>query len=159
MVVVSDTSVITNLLQINKIELLQQLFKKVVIPGEVYNELNRIPGHTIFLAEQEWIQILSPADNLAVEKLLIYLDKGEAQSIVLAAELQADLLLIDERKGRQIAEEMGLKIMGLIGILIKAKNIGLINFVRPLLDELIASAGFRIKEDFYNQIITLVNEK
>lgn len=70
------------------------------------------------------------------------LDKGEAEAIALALELGADQVLIDERRGRRIAARLNLRYTGILGILVEAKNRGLISEVKPLLDALIDRAGF-----------------
>ena len=80
------------------------------------------------------------------------MDPGEAEAIVLAIELEADALLIDEKKGRKIAEEHGIIITGLLGILIIAKSENLISEVKPILDKLIFETGFRINPKLYQDI-------
>jgi uncharacterized protein len=85
--------------------------------------------------------------------LLHELDAGEAEAIVLALESHADLLLMDERLGRDIASHFSLKYIGLIGVLVVAKRKGLISAVKPYLDELRDVAGFRVKEGLYLRVL------
>lgn len=79
-----------------------------------------------------------------VEALLGELDLGESEALIVALELGADLLLIDERTGRDVARRMGIRRVGLVGILIEAKNRGLIASVAEDLDRLVAQTTFRI---------------
>ena len=86
------------------------------------------------------------------------LDKGEAEAISLAIENQADILIIDELAGRQVAKQHNLRIIGLLGILIDAKYSGLIKEVKPLLDQLISDHGFWIKPELYSNVLKTVAE-
>jgi predicted nucleic acid-binding protein len=81
------------------------------------------------------------------------LDLGEAEAIVLANELHADWILMDETRGRNIAKLHGLHIVGLLGILLLAKEKGFVSVIKPLLDDLINKAKFRVSEDLYQKII------
>jgi len=90
--------------------------------------------------------------------LLTDLDSGEAEAIALAVELKADYLLMDETKGRQIAERYGIKATGIIGVLIKAKENGLIAEVKPYLQKLINEAGFWLNPKLIEKILDIVKE-
>ena len=87
------------------------------------------------------------------------LDIGEAEAIALAVEIQADQVLIDERRGRLVATRLNLRCIGILGILVEAKIQGLIAEVQPLLDALVNEAGFWVAEPLYNSILRLVGEK
>lgn len=161
MIVVSDTSPINNLAAIDQLHLLQQLYKTVVIPEAVYQELSD-PSFPVAGATEvqtfDWIQTCAVSDRTIVETLSNELDIGEAEAIALAVEIQADQLLIDERRGRLVAERLNLRYTGILGILVEAKSQGLITEVKPLLDALIHQAGFWVAEPLYKKILQFVDE-
>jgi predicted nucleic acid-binding protein len=86
------------------------------------------------------------------------LDPGEAEAIALAIELKADLLLLDERKGRNIAARLGVRSIGILGILIDAKQNGYVPAVKPIMDRLIQDAGFWIRREVYERVLSSANE-
>ena len=162
MIVVSDTSPLCNLVLVNHLWLLREIYKVVIIPTIVAEELaaaNDINIQNIFTLE--WIQtreLTNPnfATRLCQERGL---DIGEAQAIALAIELKADDLLIDERLGRQEALQLNLPIIGILGILVLAKQKGLISAVKPVMDSLLEKAGFWISIQLYDRILLLSEER
>jgi hypothetical protein len=162
-IVVSDTSAITNLATIQQLQLLSQLYNQIIVPEAVYRELVEIeppvPG-TIEVQTASWLIVKQVINREVVNRLQneVRLDPGEAEAIALSLELKAALLLIDERRGRAEADRLGIKIIGLLGILIEAKQKDLIVAVKPLMDSLIATAEFRVSPALYNQILDLVGE-
>jgi len=113
MIVVTNTSPLTNLAAIGQFELLRRLFTTVHIPRGVWNELNagerRWPGHDQ-VAAADWVEQHAVHDQALVTALRRDLDRGEAESIALALELGADLVLMDEREGRRAAQRLGLQL-------------------------------------------------
>lgn len=161
MIVVSDTSPIANLLLVNKLTLLHEIFSNVIISPTVYREILALEQFGVDLTEFKqinWIQVQQPVKSADVEALRKDLDTGESEAIILALELQADWILLDERQGTKIAETFGLHPIGLVGILIKAKQQKLINAVIPVIEELRRKAGFWISDSFLSRIKELVNE-
>lgn len=161
MIIVSDTSPINNLAAINHLHLLHQLYGMVFIPEAVYRELTD-PNFPVAGATEvqtfDWIQTRTISDRTLVEALSNELDVGEAEAIALAVEMQAEQVLIDERRGRLVASQLNLRYTGILGVLVEAKSKGLIAGVRPLLDALINEAGFWVAEPLYNSVLQLVNE-
>jgi predicted nucleic acid-binding protein len=141
MIVVSDTSVITSLIHIGHVTLLQQLHGAVLIPQAVHRELLRTHRDV-----PAFLEVRTAANRQMVARLESELDLGEAEAIVLAKETNADLLLIDEKLGRQVALREGLRIAGLMGLAVEAKRRGLIASVRDLTRRLEAEAGFRVSD-------------
>ena len=125
MIVVSDTTPLISLLKINRLDLLKKLFGDVLIPQAVFDELTddeRFRLEADQIREKKFI-VVKPVNNPESTNILkraTGLDQGESESIVLTDELKADLLLMDEAKGRNISAQMGLRIMGTIGILMAA---------------------------------------
>jgi len=162
-IVISDTSAITNLAAIQHLQLLVQLYNQVTIPEAVYRELAQIdppvPG-SLEVQTAPWFQVRQVVSGTIIERLQseVRLDPGESEAIALALELNADLLLIDERRGRAEANRLGLRITGLLGILVEAKQKNLIVAVKPLMDTLIASSDFRVSSALYNHILEIVDE-
>ena len=161
MIVVSNTSPIMNLAAIGKLELLQQLYNKVVIPQAVYSELTiedeGQPGEQK-IQTLKWIETRIVSDQSFVEALRGELDDGEAEAIALSKELKTDLLLLDERRGRAVATRFGLRFIGLLGILIDAKQKGYIPAIKPILDDLVANAGFWVSQQLYAHVLRAAGE-
>lgn len=161
MIVVSDTSPITNLSAIGCLNLLRDLFGEIHLPKHVVDELHAFgqnwPGASE-VANAKWIHIHDINDQALLQTLLRDLDAGEAAGIVLALDLKADLIVIDERDGRRAAERLGLKMVGTIGLLIEGKNKGVIDAVRPQLDALREAAGFYLSDALYREVLLVTGE-
>jgi uncharacterized protein len=158
MLVVSDTSPITNLFRIGQLDILQLVYTQIVIPKAVYDELSEIEIQRDYIDTLDWITIAEPQNHNLIDILSENLDFGESHSIVLAIELKADFLIIDELKGRNIAETMGIKIVGLLGTLLKAKEKGYIPAIAPILQKLSFETGFYINPTLKNHILKLAEE-
>jgi uncharacterized protein len=162
MTIVSNTSPITNLAGIGKLNLLHQLYGTITIPQAVYNEMaglsRTVPG-TLEVQTLPWIVTQSVTDPNQVAALRAVLDQGEAEAIALALELNAELLIIDERPGRAIARRYDINITGILGVLLEAKRQGLLVAVKPLMDQLINEVEFWISRPVYETVLQAANER
>ena len=161
MIIVSNTTPLIGLASIQRFDLLRQLFGEVHIPQAMYDEAV-LAGREAGGAKQEvstaqWIRTVSVQDRLAVEVLLDDTDLGEAETIVLARELGADWVLMDEKKGRRKLEQLGLKKIGTLGILLKAKQLGLLAVIRPEIEQL-HRQGFSISQNVIDKVLHQAKE-
>jgi predicted nucleic acid-binding protein len=161
MTIVSNTSPITNLAGIGQLDLLHLLYGNITIPQSVYNEMagisKTVPG-TLEVQSLSWIIAQSVIDSTQVEALRTTLDQGEAEAIALALELNAELLIIDEKPGRAIAKQLGINIVGVLGVLLEAKRRGFITTVKPLMDQLTNQLAFRVSQQLYEAVLQSANE-
>ena len=161
MIVVSNTTPLIGLASIQRFELLNQLFGVLYIAQAVYDEAV-VAGHEIGGAKRErstttWIKTVYVQDRLAIALLLEEIDLGEAETIVLAQELGADWVLMDEKVGRRKLTQMGLQKIGTAGILLKAKQVGLLPAVKPELEQL-RQKGFSISQTVIAADLQQANE-
>ncbi len=161
MIVVCNTSPLTNLAAIGRFELLRDLDREVHVADGVWHELNAggqpHPGSEE-VANAQWVRRHTVQGRELVTALLRDLDQGEAETIALALEIGADLVLIDEREGRRHGQRHGLRTLGVVGMLIEAKAGGLIARVRPELVALRESAGFYLTEAVLREGLRLAGE-
>lgn len=141
MIVISDTSPITTLLQIGRIDLLKELYGDVLIPEAVRHELS-----TFHQTLPSFFKSMQVKNRKEVGRLQKEIDPGEAEAIVLAKEIHADLLLIDELDGREIAKREGVPFIGLIGVLLQAKEDGHIVSIRNVIEELETKTTFHLSD-------------
>ena len=153
MIVVSDTSPLTALLTVGAAEILPQLFGEVVTPGAVRDELLR--GHAALPA---WLRVEAVKNSAEARRFAQLVDAGEAEAIELAKELHATRLLIDERKGRRLAAQEGVPVIGLLGVVLLAKRNGLVPSARILLHKLDRDAGMYLTDELREQALKSVGE-
>lgn len=159
MIIISDTTPIISLMKAEQLDLLQKLFHEVIIPEAVFLEL---VSNTKFQKEAQiirnctYISVEEVVDTKSVNifRRVTGLDAGESEAIVMADEKKADLLLMDERKGRIVAKQMGLAITGTVGILLQSFDEGLLNAdeVRESTNKL-KECGIRISDSLYDLIL------
>jgi predicted nucleic acid-binding protein len=140
MVVVSNSTPLIGLAVVDQFDLLRAFFGEIMIAQAVYDETvtrgRETDGARREVVEASWVKVVPVQDRLAVQVLLDELDLGEAETIVLAQELSANLVLMDEKKGRRKLKQMRIPKIGTLGILLQAKALGLIPAVRPLIERL-----------------------
>ena len=160
MKVVSNASVLIALAKLGIVDLLEKLFGVIIVPPVVFIEVTRNirkPGAKIF-REAKWLNIVDPHNEALVNALLDILDEGEAYAIALAREIDADLVLLDEKEARRIAKRLKLKVMGTLGVLILAKRKGYLNLMKPLIDKL-KEMGFRLSDKVVMNALRLAGEE
>ena len=161
MIIVSDTTPISELAKVDYLDLLPKLFGKVVIPQGVFDEL-QVGEHPAAKLVQDlsWLEVVTLDNQQLVRELQqsFKLDLGESEAIALAEEISASQLLIDERAARKVAMARKLPLIGTVGILLLAKRRGLLDSVKDVLDEMQAQ-GMRISDRLYVQVLTLAQEK
>ncbi|MBC7233692.1 MAG: DUF3368 domain-containing protein [Chloroflexi bacterium] len=156
MTVVSNASPLINLARIGQLDLIHILYGELVVPEAVWHEVVIVgaeqPG-AIEVKSATWIKMQTVANRQLVQALQQELGAGEAEAIALALETRAELLLMDEHFGREVAHHLGLRCIGLIGMLIEAKHKGFIQEVKLYLDALRDIAGFRVSRELYVRVL------
>lgn len=142
--IISDTSCLIALSKIERLDLLKYLYREVIITKDVFDEY----GDSL----PDWIIITEVENKQKQSELEMLLDKGEAGSIALALEIADSTLIIDEFKGRKIAQSLNIEIIGTIGIILLANKKGLINDVIGTVLRLV-NKGFRLSDKLINIII------
>jgi predicted nucleic acid-binding protein len=163
MLVVSDTSTLSNLAIIGRLELLRQQFSEVLMPPAVAAELAALRDPpacaTLIKAVRDgWLmeKPLSPSAPFPAE--LRGLDAGETEALRLALALRADRVLMDEKEGRQRAATLGIRTIGVLGVLIVAKDAGVIPALKDEITRLRQDAGFFIATALETRLLTAVGE-
>lgn len=161
---VSDTSPILGLAAIGQLELLHEQFGAVFIPQAVLAELKT---ETDFLGtavirealQSGWLETRDVRNVPLVQALAMELDNGEAEALALATDLGVEIIVMDEHDGRMRARAMGLKTVGVIGILLRAKKEGRIQSLEDALRSLREQIGFFISEELIQRILVDAKER
>jgi predicted nucleic acid-binding protein len=150
MIVVADSSPLIAMGRIGQLEILHAVFGTLLVPDAVWQEVvAEASGKSgsSEIAAASWIEHRTVRDSSLVSLLKHDLGPGEAEAIVLARETGADFVLMDERLGRSAAQNLGLKVVGLIGVLIEARKQGLLGDAIETMDRLSNEAGFWISAE------------
>ena len=162
MIVIADTTPIITLMKLQRLDLLEKLFDTVIVPHAVYEELIsniNYPDEKQMIVECPFLKRLEVSDRQSIKILreVVGLDAGESEAIALAEENHADLLIIDERKGRRVAKQIGLKIIGTIGILLQAFDCAILSKTEILsYAEQLKNSKIRISETLFELILAHV---
>jgi hypothetical protein len=163
MLVVSNTSPILNLAIIHRLELLRQQFGEVLIPPAVHEELkpdSELPGapEVQTALQLGWLRVATPSNLALVQTLALELDQGEAAAIALALDMKPDFILMDESEGRAKAPALGLRPVGVLGVLLRAKLNRQLDSVKDTMARLRQEAGFFISDELFSAVLQEASE-
>jgi predicted nucleic acid-binding protein len=139
--VISDAGPIFSLAIVDKLEILDEIFEGVFIPSAVWEEVTRDKSKNYFKSINEFFKD-RVKEISGFNDLTFVMDYGESESVILYKELNADFLLIDDKKARSIAENFGINCIGTIGVLSTAKGKGVIEELRPLFEQFLKSGRY-----------------
>jgi len=157
---VVNTSPLVFLGSLERLELLRREGREVCIPRAVAEEVAEKPdaaAHAVQAACGTWMQVRNVADHTAVDLVQATLHRGEAEAIVLAKELQAERLVMDDQDARRFADRSGLKTVGTLGILLLAKQRGEIASLRQEIERLL-NLGFRVNPRLITAVLQSAGE-
>lgn len=159
-VVIVNSTPIISLALIDQLDLLKHLYHEVLMPPTVQAEV--LAGGTggpgvVQLEQANWVRMRPLRDPRRAD-LLADLDRGEAEVIALAQEINADLVIIDERLGRQHARRLGLTLTGTLGVLLKGKEQQLVATIKPLIEQL-RQGGIRLSDRVIAEALKLADER
>jgi predicted nucleic acid-binding protein len=160
---VSNTSPLSNLAVIGRLALLKSQFSEIWIPDSVLKELGAHPDPVARAAIQDalgkgWVRCGSPAASPLLNLLSLQLHLGEAEAIALAVDLHADMVIIDEQEGRELAARTGLQVVGVLGILLRAKREGQIPALKPEIQSLRTKGKFFIAPSLEARVLAAAGE-
>lgn len=161
MIIVSNSSPLVALSVIGKLHLLQDKFNTIMIPEAVWKEIaldGRDKPGADHILRSKWIKIEFLQNKKVAESLEKDIDYGESEAIALALEMDADIVLLDDKLARAVAKSLGLNILGTVGILIWAKKAGLIESLRTELHKLLIHGNFRLSNPLIRMALHEVGE-
>lgn len=162
MIVVADAGPLIALARVDRLGLLRALYGRVCIPPAVRDELqpnSERPGAQRLqqALHESWLEVRTLSETSDRTLLTLVLDIGEVEAILLAEQVSCRFLLIDDRKGRRIARQRGLPVVGMAGVLLAAKTRQLLPEVQPVLDEL-SAVGYRLSPALIERVLALAGE-
>lgn len=148
-VVISDTSCLIVLEKINELRLLPKVYQQILTTPEIAAEF----GSTF----PDWIEIVSAQNKILQHELEARIDLGEASAIALGLEIPECTVILDDLKARKIAESLKINFTGTLGVLVKAKQLGIIASVKPMIKRL-HDVGLRFSPEVEEDILKQANE-
>jgi len=153
-IIVNSTPIIA-LLGIGHLDILRVLYNEVIIPEAVYSEVTAKDERA--LDNYPWIKTAAINNIAAKNSFISSLHDGEVEVMILAKEINSDLVIIDDNLARRHAKHQGLTITGTLGVILRAKHNGIIGSVKPLIDDLL-NIDFFISEDVINEVLKIAGE-
>ena len=147
--IIADTSCFIILSKIDELELLQNIYVQIVTTSDIAIEFGEVLP--------DWVIIKNVSNKNYQDILELQLDKGESSAIALALEIENCTIILDDYKARKVAQKLNISITGTIGVIVKAKQLGIIKSVQPILEK-IRNSNFRLSKELENQALSLSNE-
>ena len=148
-IIISDTSSLIIFQKIGELEILKKLYSEIIVTPQIVEEFkDKLPS---------WIVTTTVKDIKYLNLLATQVDLGEASAIALSQEVEDSLILLDDLKARKLAKKLKLNFTGALGVIHKAKQVGVIKKVRPLIDKLLAT-NFRISEKIIDELLRINEE-
>jgi hypothetical protein len=138
------------------LDILKELYGNIIVPNAVYDEIKRKEEGRQLFQENNWINVQKVKNKQTIAVLKSFVDIGETEAIALSLELKKPLL-IDDKKGREIAKSMNVSVQGSLGILAKAKKEGVIKSVKDAIAKILA-AGYYLDRQLKNEVLRYVEE-
>ena len=161
---VSDSSPLIHLAKIEVLELISRLYRRILIPPAVWREVVEESDGRPGAVEMEravaagWMVKQAAKNEILVIALRQTLDNGEAEAIALATELHPESVLLDDKLARQMARRLGVPVTGTLGVLLRAKQVGLILELRPLVTRLQSEGGYYIDPGLMEKVLLAAGE-
>ncbi len=157
---VSNSTPLIHLAKIGRLKLLREFFGEVLIPEAVYRECvleGKGSKDAELIEHADWIRVKKIREETLKKSLMLELDEGESEAVVLAIEMKANLVLMDDYDGREVARALGLRVTGTIGVLLRAKFEGKIESIKDELEKL-KKTGFWLSDGLYDRILREAGE-
>ena len=148
-IIISDTSCFIVLSKIGELNLLNKVYGQITTTLDIAVEY----GTSL----PDWVEIVKVKDKFSQQILETQIDKGESSAIALALETPESTVILDDIKARKLAQQLGIKFTGTIGVIVKAKLLGVIPSIKPLLDK-IKQTDFRLSTEIESQALRLAKE-